>query len=1008
MATGLKQGGTTDSDSDADLNPAEKLYKQETDFNAFAKHYHDTTADSSAEDANIEKANEVLADDAERGRSDLDEQEQAGDAESLYKQSSNTRAGRSSQKGFIKRLSFFGKKYGATSGIIGLILGGFGSASILLAPGALLINIEKALTNDGSDATRMNIIMRRAYMGSLFGGKACTGAAIKCKLTTMSDTQKKRWESLGWKLETAEDGGRHKIIKMTSPDNVEIRNAREFQQYSENTLEGRRHANRVLNVRAAYFQNSKFKKVLDKYDIVKSKRMKTSNEKEKSERTKAINQSFDENTGATNDEDRNSRLAKVRERVKESIRSKASSPASDAKGNVAKRSGLPGIGTVNSTIAVACGVYDATRIAIATTKAIWITDLIKFAFPFIQAAAQLEDQGNIEPEVVENLADRLTWYDNQKEINGQPNPKYNLTAMDSQGIKMAIYGDFAALTEFAKQYTTAYMTGQIVAKGSDTIALVQETLGGKDNVRKICQTNSAAGFVASTASLGRCAVGGPITATVCAAMGVAAVGGALAFGDDIIMWVVEQMTEDAIKAIANADLNSSLKGVDAGNALAAGVGLMLSTSSMGYGLRPAGGADGLQKVKNFISKTDEANYNYTTQIALDEAKENPFDVTNEYSFTGQIATAFNPYISGDETIFSKLLNGFAVVTSPLAKSSTASALFSQPSNMTLEENSAENRVSKNVDPDMEAIGALNDWSGRMIGITSDAVLTGASQQANGQGTMIEDSIDYMLRNKYIKEDGSVNDGKDDNPYKKYKEYCTEDRVDPLGTTTKSIMGEGNLFEQTTGINTHAEEDDKWYTGEKCIGKESGDQAMLDNFATYFNICESQFATAEGADNCWGATVTPAAATTSTGGNWVVPTSGQCTSGFGQRPGEFHKGIDLGAPAGTPIYAPTDMKVTFAGMGTNANGNNGYGNVVVATTTDGSNKDLRFGHMRDTPNVKAGDTVKKGTQIGVVGSTGQSTGPHLHFETWPAGGATTFVGAEDPVTILGQHGVQVQC
>jgi murein DD-endopeptidase MepM/ murein hydrolase activator NlpD len=87
--------------------------------------------------------------------------------------------------------------------------------------------------------------------------------------------------------------------------------------------------------------------------------------------------------------------------------------------------------------------------------------------------------------------------------------------------------------------------------------------------------------------------------------------------------------------------------------------------------------------------------------------------------------------------------------------------------------------------------------------------------------------------------------------------------------------------------------------------------------------------------------------------------------------KFHYGLDFAAPQGTPIYATADGTVTTAG-----NTGNGYGNYVVIN--HGYGYETLYGHM---VRVKArnGMPVKRGEVIGWVGSTGKSTGPHLHYE-----------------------------
>jgi murein DD-endopeptidase MepM/ murein hydrolase activator NlpD len=87
---------------------------------------------------------------------------------------------------------------------------------------------------------------------------------------------------------------------------------------------------------------------------------------------------------------------------------------------------------------------------------------------------------------------------------------------------------------------------------------------------------------------------------------------------------------------------------------------------------------------------------------------------------------------------------------------------------------------------------------------------------------------------------------------------------------------------------------------------------------------------------------------------------------------IHEGIDISQPMGTPIYAAADGKVIVSKM---QNDKKGYGNYIVIRHND--EFDTLYAHL-STRTVKAGDLVKAGALIGYVGSTGDSTGPHLHF------------------------------
>lgn len=109
-----------------------------------------------------------------------------------------------------------------------------------------------------------------------------------------------------------------------------------------------------------------------------------------------------------------------------------------------------------------------------------------------------------------------------------------------------------------------------------------------------------------------------------------------------------------------------------------------------------------------------------------------------------------------------------------------------------------------------------------------------------------------------------------------------------------------------------------------------------------------------------------------GMNFINPTQGIITSRFGQRSRNNHKGIDIGANRGTPIKAAASGTVTKSSYGYNG----GYGNFIIIS--HGNGVQTYYGHC-STLNVKVGQTVSQGQVIAAVGSTGRSTGNHLHFE-----------------------------
>jgi len=110
--------------------------------------------------------------------------------------------------------------------------------------------------------------------------------------------------------------------------------------------------------------------------------------------------------------------------------------------------------------------------------------------------------------------------------------------------------------------------------------------------------------------------------------------------------------------------------------------------------------------------------------------------------------------------------------------------------------------------------------------------------------------------------------------------------------------------------------------------------------------------------------------------FILPTAGRASSGYGERidpinhTSQLHPGFDLAAASGTRVNAAAAGEVVHAGpAGT-------YGNLVIVRHSDGF--ETRYAHLSKV-DVKKGDTVVPGQDVGEVGTTGHSTGPHLHFE-----------------------------
>jgi len=117
-----------------------------------------------------------------------------------------------------------------------------------------------------------------------------------------------------------------------------------------------------------------------------------------------------------------------------------------------------------------------------------------------------------------------------------------------------------------------------------------------------------------------------------------------------------------------------------------------------------------------------------------------------------------------------------------------------------------------------------------------------------------------------------------------------------------------------------------------------------------------------------------------------PVAAPVSERFGPRGTGFHAGVDMPAPTGTPVTTAGFGTVSFAGFSPS-----GWGNLVVVRHRFGLN--TLYAHLSQI-DVRTGEAVALGEQIGRVGATGHATGPHLHFEVLLRGANV------DPLTAIG--------
>jgi len=182
--------------------------------------------------------------------------------------------------------------------------------------------------------------------------------------------------------------------------------------------------------------------------------------------------------------------------------------------------------------------------------------------------------------------------------------------------------------------------------------------------------------------------------------------------------------------------------------------------------------------------------------------------------------------------------------------------------------------------------------------------------------------------------------------------------------------------------------------ERAISRDSERQALQDAADARLSQVAEQKAVQRNAELQTLSRAAAARAGEIAANQWHLPTTGyRLTAGFGAGGGLWasdHTGLDFAAPSGTPIVAVANGVITETGSA------GAYGNQTIQTLDDGT--EVWYCHQTSI-DVAAGQRVTSGQRIGTVGSTGNSTGPHLHLEVRPKAGDPV-----DPAGALAAHGV----
>lgn len=968
MATGTKTPNTSE-EQDAAYNPGDAHYN--TAFNQRAKSeeladlenswatpyqekngaYVDTHGDTVQSNYNADEP------EADENIKSAKEQEEAG-TDSFYNKSSQSSGNR---QGFMGKLSALGgKKLGPTGGIIGVLLiglFGIGGSTFGLAS-SLLINVKELLHNDRADSTRFNRVMSRAAFSNKFNGQGEGGCAskitIKCKISSMSRNDLKRYHDQGFKItgiEVKPDGTetgnrvengdtsklendestRIKIQQVEFPDGEKSTTGKAFWEHADSNIEARRWAERSSPSKSSFYLNKFFSdRILgQKFNTGKGKRTFPAGEGE--EARKAQHAAFNEQANGLSEEDvKGGKLDPDIKKIQTDVQERAVKI-----GSKTAKAGVAG-----GVVQAYCAAYQAMYISKALVKAYHMTKLVQFGLTFFQAADEIK-RGVGDGAKTAYLSNNLTYY----ETSPADNPKRNLTATDSEGYKIAAMGDKTGLKDFSQKYILGGTVGQKLDSYSRTFSKPISTVGKPLNlkgtehqqVKQLCRFAQNPALVAAVGCAGLLSAMAPLIAgtggtaaipgaavqtmscacTYTAANNMSSMSLLQTLTSNPINWVlklanigcekageiiqsilitlIQQVMGDTItdtisNILRDLNLGSDTKGVDAGNAIAAGSQMMLSVASMGYGLRPAKTDNNNQDITNYIAATQDLENKYT-ELAKADARVSPFDTSNEYSFTGTLARSLNLGAIAPTSLYGNATTLSTIIPTAFKTTLTGekvNALYSQPSTAA---NGDSGRYNHCDDPDLKDLnggkGVTGDTYCYIVGVVTNDELNKASDQAYTPNSQQFDQLaDWMLKEQTSTEGsgGTFDDSKtcanldnsedegcknsklksindDGSPvtnsqYSKYLQYCTDKREVPIGTQVEP-------YEQGS------DRDQRWYSGEQC----SNDSTMMKNFRMWTNYC-LQLGTSDGAPNCYEASTT-ASETSSTCGDGTTASIYTC-------------------------------------------------------------------------------------------------------------------------------------
>jgi len=920
---------TNKDEQDSAYNPGEQAYRE-----GIGAGYTGSGIDQAEQFANDPKNQDSV-------RKAEENPDDTSLANGFYKPSGSSKA----QKITFKSLF---KKKGPLGLILGMVLGGGGIFSILLSPGLGIIQLKEVLTSDLNDQLaaydiRSDAVFKAKLKNLQAPASVCSNSVkIRCQFASMSKKQVERFKKAGFTVE-AEEGrfGRQKVTSMVAPNGVDIKDPQDLINQRRDPVV-RSALNKIHNPIYASLSDSTAMKVFkEKFKTSKTNKLAgtTVEELDESLAKNSAGDDISNGNGVRTDGDGKRYVMDGKNKIIESDpkfseivaqNDMLNTRAATVKATGAKAvtgvlsvggSALKGLSIVGAADS-ACTVYNTARAVSAASKATRSVQLGQYAMVFLGTADAIK-AGTATPEEVEYLGNILTATDTRETITDELSTTTGASVEESQDNAKERDNPFYKKSAFDSPgyKVAAYNEAPVLTTRSQ-----QYMVGGGLSGTLSGVTNSVASAVGGKDNIrGTCGViqswwvrGAGLVVGIAAAAGSFGATTAISIGASLAIGMALPFLQAALAdIIAGKVVGPETKGVDSGDAAFAGTSALLGGMAQSRGLKPLAS----NELEGYLTKTNTVKNEYIAQ-GVYEAKDTPLYVMNQYSFLGSFARTLNPTLTTGATSVPAALAAipkfFSTTLSSIIPSTYAAGTYNPDRfNQCTDEGYAELNIAADV------------FCNVRYGLTESELAMDS-----------ESTLNYMLVNNHITDAGVA---KSDD-YKNFLKYCV-DRTEGWGETGEESDNPDLLM------------------GKTCM--ETSDKASAFRVFTIDQTVNSAMDDEEMATD-----------TTVESGTVVLPVNEgfRISDGFGPRSSPcagcstWHKGLDF--TGGGDVKSFQDGTVIDVDSGGN--------NTVQIQHADGLVSQYLHMYSQDIT-VKVGDTVTAGQVIGKMGSAGQSTGVHLHFE-----------------------------